>query len=418
MNKIQNHILYVDQFTGVFRESTYLSSCVPNKIGDVFAYYKPCLLDIELKTEEGEIVYESFQFKNLSDFNDEEIIAKSSTLSSLYERFNYSPMASRCLKENLRVIHEESDTLEVTYRTLDLFFQNAINKLNGCLTLVNVNRAKLGNYDSCDTDAVKKELIKGGFRILVVPGYLGSASAVRWWADMANHYEVIMFTDYTDCQDYDMLITELDTASLQGQGYLFKNMVMTCNYVSTANPGKNYMGEERILYVPASPALAGKMANIQNLKVHNNSFIGFGHVKGIHIDLNDRQVEKFIDKGIVPIVKRHNYTSRRVHYGGIIKEVKDFSQRIVLHLIHTTLLDAEQRFLSCASQDLRNGDECLQGFNENILNFCEVIDEYLSEISRNGLISYGIRIIVDYRTKHIGIEIKINDTVLMLPTFY
>ena len=147
--------------------------------------------------------------------------------------------AERNLSENLFCIHDEIRNIEITYRSLDAFFANAGQGKVDCITLMNINKEELRDYDSEDTLAIRDELgryfdrlsLKNNYSVLVVPGYLGDAETVRMWAQTAYHNKVIMLTDFKDSMNFEMLKEELDDASLQGTDPYFGNIVMTANYI-------------------------------------------------------------------------------------------------------------------------------------------------------------------------------------------
>jgi len=78
----QNQTLYVDQFTGYSPDTAEEHAPFsPTTIDDVFDHYKPSIEGILLTTEDGEYRSEDFHFSNVSDFNDEQLIALSETLT-------------------------------------------------------------------------------------------------------------------------------------------------------------------------------------------------------------------------------------------------------------------------------------------------------------------------------------------------
>ncbi len=147
--------------------------------------------------------------------------------------------AEENLQSNLFELHDNIKQLEVTYRTLDSFFANAGQGKVECLTLMNVGKEELGDNDSDDTKAIRRELeeyydrlsLKNNYSLLVIPGYLGDATTLRMWGKTASRNKVIMVTDFGDSQDFEMLKTELDNAELQSQDAYMANVVMTCNYL-------------------------------------------------------------------------------------------------------------------------------------------------------------------------------------------
>ncbi|MBR1727465.1 MAG: hypothetical protein IJ724_12630, partial [Muribaculaceae bacterium] len=94
--------------------------------------------------------------------------------------------AEENLQSNLFELHDQLRQLEVTYRSLDSFFANAGQGKVDCLTLMNVSKEDLGDSDSDDTIAIRRELeeyydrlsLKNNYSLLVMPGYLGDATTL------------------------------------------------------------------------------------------------------------------------------------------------------------------------------------------------------------------------------------------------
>ena len=97
----QNKTLYVDQFTDeapITDEER--EGFKPKNMTDVFNYYQPCKNDIALETEDGGAVYEDFEFKQLKDFDDEQLIAQSQLLSTEAAKVNAFQGIIRQLEKN------------------------------------------------------------------------------------------------------------------------------------------------------------------------------------------------------------------------------------------------------------------------------------------------------------------------------
>lgn len=78
----QNRTLYADQFTDVAPNTDDEREGYKAKsMKEVFEHYQPVKKDVTLATEEGGTVYEDFQFKQMKDFEDEQLIAQSQLLS-------------------------------------------------------------------------------------------------------------------------------------------------------------------------------------------------------------------------------------------------------------------------------------------------------------------------------------------------
>lgn len=78
----QNQTFYVDQFTGYAPDTADERAIFsPQTIDDVFDHYKPAIDGILLTNEDGEYRNEDFCFGSVSDFDDEQLIAQSETLT-------------------------------------------------------------------------------------------------------------------------------------------------------------------------------------------------------------------------------------------------------------------------------------------------------------------------------------------------
>jgi len=78
----QNRTLYVDQFTddGPYSDEGRAGYKDATSMKDVFEHYQP-QKDIKLSTEEGEDREETFVFKSIKDFEDNQLIAQSELMS-------------------------------------------------------------------------------------------------------------------------------------------------------------------------------------------------------------------------------------------------------------------------------------------------------------------------------------------------
>ena len=238
--------------------------------------------------------------------------------------------AERNLSDNLYALHGELQNLEVAYRSLDAFFANAGQGKVDCVTLMNVNKAELGEHDSEDTMAIREELeryydrlsLKNNYSLLVVPGYLGDANTIRMWSQTAYRNKVLMVTDFKDSMNFSMLKDELDDANLQGQDASLANVVMTCNYILGRNKSE-LANESDDLYIPASGALAGRMTNTEEIVIAQGAagkkYGTLNNVKGARLDLRKAEIAAIIDQGVIPIVEEDGRTmafSNRSLYNG------------------------------------------------------------------------------------------------------
>ena len=97
----QNRTLYADQFTDAApiteedREAFKAKS-----MKEVFEHYQPVKEGVTLETEEGGVVYEDFAFKQVKDFDDEQLIEQSQLLSSEKAKIDAYTSVIRQLEKN------------------------------------------------------------------------------------------------------------------------------------------------------------------------------------------------------------------------------------------------------------------------------------------------------------------------------
>ncbi len=78
----QNRTLYADQFTDAAPNTDEdREGFTAKSMKDVFEHYQPSKEGVTLTTEEGGAVYEDFNFMQIKDFEDEQLIAQSEMLS-------------------------------------------------------------------------------------------------------------------------------------------------------------------------------------------------------------------------------------------------------------------------------------------------------------------------------------------------
>ena len=245
--------------------------------------------------------------------------------------------AERNLATNLYNVHEDIKNLEITYRSLDSFFANAGQNKVDRLMLMNVNKSALIQHDSEDTIAIRQELeqyydrlsLRKNYSLLVVPGYLGDAVAVREWAKTAYKNKVIMISDFKDSLTFDMLKEELDDAQIQSQDGYMANMVMTCNYI-LGRKKSELAEEDDDLFIPGSAALAARMSNTDpddDGRVIAQGSAGWKHgtldnVRGARLDLKKSEIAALIDFGVIPMVEEDGrtmaFSNRSLYNGGTL----------------------------------------------------------------------------------------------------
>lgn len=97
----QNRVLYADQFTGDAPEGAYEKKMIsPRDISEVFAEFKPTKQGICLETREGGTVCEDMEFRSIEDFDDDNLICQSSTLSECEARIETLNAVMRNIQRN------------------------------------------------------------------------------------------------------------------------------------------------------------------------------------------------------------------------------------------------------------------------------------------------------------------------------
>lgn len=97
----QNRTLYADQFTDSAPNTDEAREGFKAKsMKEVFEHFQPTKEGITLSTEEGGTVYEDFQFKQIKDFEDEQLIAQSELLSEKKAKIDAYNSVIRQMEKN------------------------------------------------------------------------------------------------------------------------------------------------------------------------------------------------------------------------------------------------------------------------------------------------------------------------------
>lgn len=97
----QNRTLYADQFTDVAPNTDDEREGFKAKsMKEIFEHFQPTKEGVTLSTEEGGAVYEDFQFKQIKDFEDEQLIAQSELLSARKAKIDAYNSVIRQLEKN------------------------------------------------------------------------------------------------------------------------------------------------------------------------------------------------------------------------------------------------------------------------------------------------------------------------------
>ena len=225
-----------------------------------------------------------------------------------------SQVAEQTLTTNLSKAVETTKDLERSYRSLALFFKNTnSNKLKN-VSFMNASPEQVKDLD--DTrfiDAVQEELVQNfdrldlrdNYSLLVIPGYLGSNKVVEKWAKIAHENKVMLVTDFEHLDTPDDVMEMFESANLTGGDIYRSNVIMTCNYLVGRDKFKE-IGEEEVLYLPASTALAGNiyqtlMSQVAAGKKHGS----LSEVDGVCFDLKKSEIANLEKLGLIPMVNEY-----------------------------------------------------------------------------------------------------------------
>ena len=97
----QNRTLYADQFTEDAPTSDEdREGFRPKNMKEVFEHYQPSKTGVVLETEDGDTVYEDFDFKSIKDFEDDALISQSKYLESEKGKIDALNSVVRQLEKN------------------------------------------------------------------------------------------------------------------------------------------------------------------------------------------------------------------------------------------------------------------------------------------------------------------------------
>ena len=97
----QNRALYADQFTDEAPNTDEeREGFKPKSMKEVFEHYQPSKKGVTMETEDGGAVYEDFDFKQIKDFEDEQLIAQSELLGSAKGKIDAYNSVIRQLEKN------------------------------------------------------------------------------------------------------------------------------------------------------------------------------------------------------------------------------------------------------------------------------------------------------------------------------
>ncbi len=97
----QNRTLYIDQFTDKAPNTDEeREGFKPKNLKEVFEHYRPSKEGVALETEEGGSIFEDFEFRQIKDFEDEQLIDQSALLSDKKAKIDAYNAIIRQLEKN------------------------------------------------------------------------------------------------------------------------------------------------------------------------------------------------------------------------------------------------------------------------------------------------------------------------------
>ena len=300
------------------------------------------------------------------------LIADTNTVADMATKAEQqSEEASILLKKNLATAIHETKNLERSYRSVDMFFNNAESDKIKNLSILNASPDQLKDLDSPEyIDAVAEELrdnydrldLRRNYSILVVPGYLGSPRVIDKWAKIAHENKVMMVTDFLHLDEPDDVMEMFEEADLTSGDDYKSNVMMTCNWL--VGRGKyNTLDEDEDLYLPPSTALAGRvyqtlMSQVTAGKRHGT----LCEVDGVRFDLKKTEIASLEKMGLIPMVNEYGKVmafSAKTLFNGDNLGLQTYSVVRVFDYITKVLIDflnrrAFENFTSNTKKDLQS----------------------------------------------------------------
>ena len=300
------------------------------------------------------------------------LIADTNTVADMATKAEQqSEEASILLKKNLATAIHETKNLERSYRSVDMFFNNAESDKIKNLSILNASPDQLKDLDSPEyIDAVAEELrdnydrldLRRNYSILVVPGYLGSPRIIDKWAKIAHENKVMMVTDFLHLDEPDDVMEMFEEADLTSGDDYKSNVMMTCNWL--VGRGKyNTLDEDEDLYLPPSTALAGRvyqtlMSQVTAGKRHGT----LCEVDGVRFDLKKTEIASLEKMGLIPMVNEYGKVmafSAKTLFNGDNLGLQTYSVVRVFDYITKVLIDflnrrAFENFTSNTKKDLQS----------------------------------------------------------------
>jgi hypothetical protein len=320
-----------------------------------------------------------------------QIVSSSSDVSEMITTAQQkSDTSSALLNENLKKAIKETRELETNYRSVALFYKNAEKDKIRNLTLFNIDPDKLKDMENTLViDKITEELkvnydrldLRENYSLLVLPGYLGSNTALEKWAKIAYNNKVLLITDFQHLDDAEAVIEEFDKAGLSGGEIHKSNAILTCNWL-VGRQKYAELDEEDNLYVPPSTALAGKIySTIIAQPVAGKMFGGLNEVSGVKFVLQKTAISELERRGLIPMVFEFGKVmgmSAKTLYNGNDVGLQTYSVVRVFDYVAKVIIDFlnRQAFVNWSSKVEKDLRTEINRFLGSIKGHDKIIDSF------------------------------------------
>lgn len=291
---------------------------------------------------------------------------------------------SQVLQEHLLKVIHVAKPIEVSYRGLAQFFENAENNQVRNVSFINCTTEQLKDLDApWFFDYISEELrrnfdridLRNNYSLLVLPGYLGPNAVIEKWAKLAYENKVIVITDFEDFDDVDDVLEVFDAAGMAGGDAYRSSVLMCCNWL-VGRGRLDAAGEEHDLYLPPSMALAGKIyvGLLSQVAAGKRFGIIYG-AEGVKFPLKKSEVSVLERIGLVPMFGEYGKVmafSAKTLFNGANLGLQIYSVVRVFDYVTKVLMDFLNR-------------RAFENFNANIRKeLMGQIVKFLDGISGNG----------------------------------
>ena len=241
-----------------------------------------------------------------------DLLTESTSVADMSEKSaDKAATADRLLKQNLKIVLDNSRELEQSYRSVHLFYKNTESPKLKNVVLMNAGLDQVTDLeDPAFIEYVAKELkskydkldMRQNYSMMVIPGYLKSNTVVDKWAKIAYNNKVMLITDFVNGESPDEVLSLFDGENLTSGEPHKANVIMTCNYI-VGRGKKTELGEEEDVYVPGSAALAGKIYCTKiSQPVAGKTYGSIDEVDTVRFDQQKGDISQLENAGLVPLV--------------------------------------------------------------------------------------------------------------------